>query len=128
MNIPSASTMAHRIVIALSLVGAACASPLAVAHPESATFAAERLSLEATSVADLERQFWICDHRAARTGTDLDEGAYCYLVSDALKRVRFDGDFKPMLNWWLAHRERMHALLDEMVNSTALAVTDFDAP
>lgn len=128
MNTASASTAARRILIALSLIGVTCASPVAFAQEQAATFAAERLSLEATSVSDLERLFWFCDHRAARTGTDLDEGAYCYLVSDALKRIKFDGDFKPMLSWWLAHRERMHALLDEMVRSTALAATDLQTP
>jgi hypothetical protein len=61
--------------------------------------------------AELERIFWQCDYVASTFGMGLQEGAYCAVISDAVKRRKFGGDFAAMLAWWQQNKSIEYAAL-----------------
>lgn len=60
----------------------------------------------------LERAFWVCDYLATIHGVGKVDTVTCAAVTDDLKRIKFDGDFEKMLDWWRANKTAQHAALD----------------
>ena len=64
------------------------------------------------SVAELERDFWICDYAATTGPIDQSMAAPCSVVFEVLKARKFDGDFTAMLVWWRQHKAARHLALE----------------
>jgi hypothetical protein len=80
--------------------------------------------------AALESAFWNCDVLATREMLPLSVGIDCVMLTDELKRRRFDGDFSRLLAWWQQHKAAEHAARGAEVDSAeAQARTETsDAP
>ena len=63
------------------------------------------------AAANLEKQFWACDHAATTRGVGLGEGAMCGEVYEDLKMSKFRGDFSAMLDWWQQNKAAEHLAL-----------------
>ncbi len=63
------------------------------------------------SIEELERDYWICDHAASTAFLDAGTAAGCSLISETLKRRKFNDDFAAMLAWWRANKAARHAAL-----------------
>lgn len=63
------------------------------------------------SLQELEREFWRCDHAAARSLLDAGTAAWCSVAYEALNKRRFGGDFAAMLAWWRANKDAEHLAL-----------------
>ncbi|MCW5634613.1 MAG: hypothetical protein KIT17_14865 [Rubrivivax sp.] len=75
----------------------------------------------ARDTAELQRQFWRCDHAATRALLDLETAARCSRVTEALRQRRFGDDFPAFLAWWRANKAAEHAALDTGAAATAAA-------
>ena len=69
--------------------------------------------LAPSSLPALEEVFWRCDHASATRSVDMSEGAECGAATQALKDLRFGGDFAAMLEWWKANKREAHGRLDK---------------
>ena len=65
----------------------------------------------ARQLADLERAFWTCDHKATTEGMDEVPLELCGAVYDELKRAKFGGDYDQLERWWREHKAVEHAKL-----------------
>ncbi|MBL8351815.1 MAG: hypothetical protein JNL87_16065 [Burkholderiaceae bacterium] len=72
-----------------------------------------------TSLRELEREFWRCDHEAVRRLLDAGTAAQCSIAYEALKKHRFGGDFAAMLAWWRANKDAEHLALSAEAERTA---------
>lgn len=63
------------------------------------------------AAADLEKEFWACDHAATTRGVWGEEGALCGEVYENLKKSKFGGDFQVMLSWWQRNKTVEHQAL-----------------
>ena len=76
------------------------------------------------ATANLEKQFWACDHAATTRGVGLGEGAGCVEVYEDLKRSKFRSDFSAMLSWWQQNKAAEHLALEAVSHSIAAAKAD----
>lgn len=60
------------------------------------------------SHAQLEDIFWQCDYVATTRGMDATPAAACMAATRELRRVKFDGSFHRMLEWWREHKPAEH--------------------
>ena len=60
----------------------------------------------ARSQAQLESIFWHCDYVATTQGMDATPVRECAVATRELRRLKFDGSFYRLLEWW---RENKHA-------------------
>ena len=90
----------------------ACGLALTLASPgRAAAQEAPTPAIEALSVADLERAFWICDYRATKHGVEATPVALCSAVFDTLRDQKFGGDFGELLAWWRVNKHLQHTSL-----------------
>jgi hypothetical protein len=113
----------------LTLLGAAaCVAGVAsataafeteAAAPPAPAAATSSLAAEAPAVAELERQFWLCDHASTRSMLGFAEAVPCSRVTEELRRQRFGNDFHAMLAWWRERKATEHAALDAAAAAAA---------
>ena len=58
--------------------------------------------------AQLEEIFWQCDYVATTKGIDATPMRECATATRELRRVKFDGSFYRMLDWWREHKAAEH--------------------
>lgn len=97
-------------------LGSACGSPAS---------AQQTAPDHAVRAAELEREFWRCDHLATRTRLDFASAARCSAITEELRRQRSGGDFDAMLGWWRERKTAEHRALDA---ATAPAHAAREAP
>jgi hypothetical protein len=70
------------------------------------------VALAHVTLADIEDAFWTCDYVATTRGPvgDLER---CSAVYDALKELKFGGDFGQLVLWWSRHKLAEHARIEE---------------
>jgi hypothetical protein len=72
-------------------------------------------------MAELERAFWVCDHRASRGLMDSGMAESCGRATELLKVRRFDGDFQRLLAWWQQHKDERHMAMDQAIAARRFA-------
>ena len=66
----------------------------------------------ATSIAELERQFWICDYLGTTRGIEGPHGVACGANYEELKQTKFGGDFEKLVTWWRLNKIAQHQALE----------------
>lgn len=77
------------------------------------------VSARASSFADLEKAFWICDHAATTNGVDRGTAVVCGAITEDLKVRKFNGDFDSMLAWWKQNKAAEHRALATVSRATS---------
>jgi hypothetical protein len=108
---PAAASTAALACAAAAAFGAWSGNLDARERPVESTPPAGAIS-SATSIADLERAYWTCDHAATTTALDIGSASLCSTVSEALLKTRFHGNFEAMLSWWRENKTAQHLALD----------------
>ena len=62
-------------------------------------------------LAQLERTFWICDYLATTQGVHGRHIITCRNATDELKRVKFGGSYRDLLQWWRENKAEEHRKL-----------------
>ena len=78
---------------------------------ESARSLRSSASVDARVTMDTERAFWVCDYAATTRWVSPEEGALCVAIYEDLKKRKFDGDFRLMLDWWQKNKQAEHSSL-----------------
>ncbi|QHE77482.1 hypothetical protein [Hydrogenophaga sp. PBL-H3] len=60
---------------------------------------------------EIEKAFWACDYAASTRLVEMGSAIACSRLTEALRQLKFDGDFNAMLNWWQQHKEAEHRAL-----------------
>ena len=61
--------------------------------------------------AEVQRQFWRCDHADTRVLLDFETAARCSRVTEEFRKLRFGDDHHAFLAWKRAHKAAEHAAL-----------------
>ncbi|MEO8186704.1 MAG: hypothetical protein ABI580_04985 [Burkholderiaceae bacterium] len=89
-------------------VAAPVSEPLVDKHD----FINPQKSAEATDGArELERLFWMCDYAATAGTLEANEVEMCGAATEALQRIKLDGDSEKLLAWWRLNKETEHQAL-----------------
>ena len=65
------------------------------------------------TVAQLERTFWVCDYLATTEGVHGAHIVTCRYATDELKKQKFGGSFRELLQWWRENKVAEHRKLAE---------------
>lgn len=65
-----------------------------------------------SSIAELERIFWVCDYASTTGPVSLGLAAPCSRAYEALKERKFDGDFRALQAWWRENKAVQHQVLE----------------
>jgi hypothetical protein len=105
------SITSHRLsaVVIAAALGWTCVG--ASAQERTNTQKSIEVSARASSFADLEKAFWICDHAATTSGVDGGAAIACGAITEDLKMRKFSGDFDLMLVWWRKNKVAEHQAL-----------------
>ena len=63
----------------------------------------------AAQLAEVERLFWVCDYVATTRGVDSAPVDLCSTATEAIKELKFGGDFLALLEWWRGNKPQAHA-------------------
>jgi hypothetical protein len=96
-----------RVLLIATLLIQAIASTSAHANGDT-----RDTSLTSGQMVDLEKAFWVCDYAGTRGMVDPSQGAVCIVITDELKRVKFDGDFDRLVAWWKVNKMARHQELE----------------
>ncbi|MEP6609195.1 MAG: hypothetical protein ABJA83_11015 [Burkholderiaceae bacterium] len=75
----------------------------------------------ANEVAELEKQFWMCDYAATAGHVVVDDAVPCSVIYEALKRLKFDGDFELLTDWWRESKFGEHEALERAHQAQAVS-------
>ena len=79
---------------------------------EAAAVAATKEHGTATNLAELEKQFWICDYIGTTRGIEGPHGVACGANYEELKQTKFGGDFEKLVTWWRLNKIAQHQALE----------------
>jgi hypothetical protein len=90
------------------------------AHSAETTFAGlaaeeagvARASAGATKIAELEKQFWVCDYIGTTRGIEGPHWEVCSANYEELKQTKFGGDFEKLVTWWQLNKVAQHQALE----------------
>ena len=90
------------------------------AHSAEATFAstsAEEAAIarsadSATKIAELEKEFWICDYIGTTRGVEGPHAVTCGANFEGLKQTKFGGEFEKLVTWWRLNKIAQHQALE----------------
>ena len=74
--------------------------------------AAVRSSNGATKIAELEKQFWVCDYIGTTRGIEGPHWEVCSANYEELKQTKFGGDFEKLVTWWQLNKVAQHQALE----------------
>ena len=66
----------------------------------------------ATKIAELEKQFWVCDYIGSTRGIEGPHGVACGANYEELKQTKFGGDFEKLVAWWRLNKIAQHQALE----------------
>ena len=103
-------TMKQRVVsvtkIVVMTIGVLGSVEAALAQQPQHTVAAPGSELSSARLTDLENAFWVCDYLATtRGGSDIPT---CTAVYEAVKQIKFGGDFDKLVAWWRQNKVAQH--------------------
>ena len=89
-------------------------TPLDVGTPAeaAAALAATKGHGTATQIAELEKQFWVCDYIGSTRGIEGPHGVTCGANYEELKQTKFGGDFEKLVTWWRLNKIAQHQALE----------------
>ena len=73
---------------------------------------AETKGHSATKIAELEKQFWVCDYIGTTRGIEGPHGEACGANYEELKQTKFGGDFEKLVTWWRLNKIAQHQALE----------------
>ena len=73
---------------------------------------AETKGHSATKIAELEKQFWVCDYIGTTRGIEGPHGEACGVNYEELKQTKFGGDFEKLVTWWRLNKVAQHQALE----------------
>ena len=94
------------LLLAAALAGG-CAQLPAVPEPASAE------PTQADTIAELEKVFWHCDYVATKRGVLATPMAACKYAMDELKRLKFNGRFNALVEWWRENKVTEHRKVEQ---------------
>ena len=105
------------VMIAGSLLFAATVFFQSPAHSTpldgiAAEAVAETKGHSATKIAELEKQFWVCDYIGTTRGIEGPHGVTCGANYEELKQTKFGGDFEKLVTWWRLNKVAQHQALE----------------
>lgn len=105
--------IAGSLLFAVSLFfhSPARSTPLDVGTAAEAA-AAVRSSVGATKIAELEKQFWVCDYIGTTRGIEGPHWEVCSANYEELKQTKFGGDFEKLVTWWRLNKVAQHQALE----------------
>jgi hypothetical protein len=65
------------------------------------------------ALTQLERTFWVCDYLATTEGVHGRHVVTCRNATEQLKRVKFGGSYRELLQWWRENKAAEHRKLAE---------------
>ena len=71
-----------------------------------------RIPAGATKIAELEKQFWVCDYIGTTRGIEGPHGEACGVNYEELKQTKFGGDFEKLVTWWRLNKIAQHQALE----------------
>ena len=74
--------------------------------------AAVRSSKGAPTIAELEKQFWVCDYLGTTQGIEGPHWEVCSANYEELKQTKFGGDFEKLVTWWQLNKVAQHQALE----------------
>jgi hypothetical protein len=103
-------TMHQRAVsvtkIVITTIGLLGSVEFAMAQQPQRIVAAPPSDLSSARLTDLENAFWVCDYLATtRGGADIQT---CTAVYEAVKQIKFGGDFDKLVAWWHQNKVAQH--------------------
>ena len=63
-------------------------------------------------IAELEKQFWVCDYIGTTRGIEGPHGVACGANYEELKQTKFGGDFEKLVTWWRLNKIAQHQALE----------------
>ncbi len=108
------------VTLVLSVGAAACATSNASAQERVNSSQPIEVSARASSVADLEKAFWVCDHAATTNGVDGGTAIACGAITEELKMRKFSGDFDLMETWWRKNKPAEHQAVTAAGNAVSV--------
>jgi hypothetical protein len=92
-------------------------SPAHSAETTSAGLAAKEAGIArspngATKIAELEKQFWVCDYLGTTRGMEGPHWDVCSANYEELKQTKFGGDFEKLVTWWRLNKVAQHQALE----------------
>ena len=89
-------------------------TPLDVGTPaEAAVALAATVGHGSTArIAELEKQFWVCDYIGTTRGIEGPHGEACGVNYEELKQTKFGGDFEKLVTWWRLNKIAQHQALE----------------
>ena len=97
--------------VAVFFQSPARSTPLDVGTAAEAA-AAVRSSDGATKIAELEKQFWVCDYLGTTRGIEGPHWEVCSANYEELKQTKFGGDFEKLVTWWRLNKVAQHQALE----------------
>jgi len=103
-------TMQQRVVsvtkIVITTIGVLGSVEFATAQQPQRIVAAPPSEFSSARLTDLENAFWVCDYLATtRGGGDIQT---CTAVYEAVKQIKFGGDFDKLVAWWHQNKVAQH--------------------
>src|SRR5688572_28583104 len=99
------------------MLGAACSNTPQRGEEGSASAGSlDRAEAAAAPQDQLEAIFWHCDYVATTKGMDATPVRECAAATRQLRRVKFEGSFNRMLEWWRQNKPAEHARIRRMRN------------
>ena len=103
-------TMKQRVVsvtkIVVTTIGVLGSVEIALAQEPQRMVAASASELSSAKLTNLEHAFWVCDYVATtRGGSDVPT---CTAVYEAVKQLKFGGDFDKLVAWWRQNKVAQH--------------------
>jgi hypothetical protein len=110
------------VLIAGSLLFAVTVFFQSPAHSAETTFAGlaaeeagmTRSSVGATKIAELEKQFWVCDYIGTTRGIEGPHAIACGANFEEVKQTKFGGDFEKLVTWWRLNKIAQHQALESV--------------
>jgi hypothetical protein len=97
-----------RVRAALSSLLVAAVLAAGCSHLEPAADATPAAAPGPETIADLEKMFWHCDYVATKRGVLATPMAACKHAMDELKRLKFNGRYSALVEWWRENKVVEH--------------------
>jgi hypothetical protein len=78
-----------------------------------------QVATPASTPADLDRAFWLCDYAGTTGSVDTNMAIACTAITEELTIKKFSGDFDAMVAWWRKHKPAEHQAIEAATRAGA---------
>ena len=107
---PASSSALHPVALVVAAL-LTCLSAQTYAEESASSSRSREMTRDRQTPGDLEKTFWACDYAASTRGVSVGESGICGENYEALKRIKFGGDFQAFLKWWQQNKVAEHQAL-----------------